>query len=364
MVGDWHSELHEEAVYQSFVKLGHDVDRFSWHQYFHAPSKDCFSAVVGLLNRFQNKYLFGPLLNKINADVLRCVDEVRPEFVFFYRATHIYSSALRKIRTNFPSIILVGYNNDDPFAQGHSRWLWRHFLSGIPLYDLVLAYRHHNLADFKEAGAHRVELLRSWFIPERNHPVVLDEADRERFDCDVVFAGHYEDDGRIACLEAIVESGFKLRLFGPGKYWDPVLRRSKVLRHLAPVQMVWGDDYNKALCGAKVALCFFSRLNRDTYTRRCFEIPATRTLLLSEYSDEVSTLYRAGEEADFFKSKEELVAKVRYYVDNESLRASVAEAGYHRVQADGHDVVSRMKQVLRWVEQFKESKGSNIDGNV
>jgi len=34
VVGDWHSHLHEEAVYQALKQLGHEVNKFSWHQYF------------------------------------------------------------------------------------------------------------------------------------------------------------------------------------------------------------------------------------------------------------------------------------------------------------------------------------------
>ena len=192
---------------------------------------------------------------------------------------------------------------------------------------------------------------------------MLSEEDKLRFEFDVVFVGHYENDERVAFLEQIVESGFKLRLFGPGKYWDPVLLGSTHLASLVPVQLVWGEDYNKALCGAKVALCFMSKLNRDSYTRRCFEIPATRTLLLSEYSDELASLFRAGEDADFFKSKE-LIQKLRLYVDNESLCKSVAQAGYDRVYADGHDVVSRMKQVLEWVEQSRAGLQERKDEQV
>jgi spore maturation protein CgeB len=94
-------------------------------------------------------------------------------------------------------------------------------------------------------------------------------------------------------------------------------------------------------------------LNRDTYTRRCFEVPATRTLLLSEYTDDLASLYRAGVEADFFNSKEEMMQKLRLYVEDDARRLSVAQAGYDRVIADGHDVVSRMKQVLQWVDEIR-----------
>ena len=56
------------------------------------------------------------------------------------------------------------------------------------------------------------------------------------------------------------------------------------------------------------------------------------------------------------KTKEELIRIIRRYVNDESLRESVADAGYLRVNVDGHDVVSRMKQVLEWVEQSKATK--------
>jgi spore maturation protein CgeB len=95
-----------------------------------------------------------------------------------------------------------------------------------------------------------------------------------------------------------------------------------------------------------------SKLNRDTYTRRCFEIPATGTLMLSEYSDDLATLFRPGEEADYFASPEEMVDKIRLYIADAPRRARVAAAGQRRVATDGHDVVSRMRQVIAWAEEI------------
>lgn len=351
IVGDWHSELHEEAVYCAFAALGHQPHRFAWHQYFQPGG-----GAPRLIARVQNKFLAGPLIARINRDLVRMAAEVRPDLVFIYRGTHIRPQTVREIKAMLPAAVVAGYNNDDPFGPGQPRMLWRHFLRCLPLYDLTLAYRRHNVAEFESRGARCVRLLRSWFMPERNHPVTLPAADRARFASDVVFVGHYEADGRLEYLEDVVRQGYKLRLFGPGYDWDPVIARSRWLKDQTPVQLVWGEDYNKALCGAKVALCFFSRLNRDTYTRRCFEIPATGTLMLCEYSDDAASLFAPGREADFFRDGRELAAKLKLYVHDDALRTQVAAAGKMRVWANGHDVISRMRQVLRWADELNAKR--------
>ncbi len=358
IAGDWHSELHEEAMFQAFSALGHQVFRFAWYRYFQ-PSAD-WPVPLGVAARvsmkFQNKYLFGPTVNRLNRDLVRMAAEVRPDIVFVYRGTHVTPHTLTAIKEMLPDALLAGYNNDDPFGPGQPHMLWRHFLRCLPHYDLTLAYRPHNVAEFQSRGARAVHLLRSGFMPERNHPVTLTDADRARYASDVVFVGHYENDGRIEYLEEVVRQGYTLRLFGPGYDWDSVIARSRWLKRQRPVQLVWGEEYNKALCGAKIALCFFSRLNRDTYTRRCFEIPAAGTMMLSEYSDDAATLFAAGREADFFRDKQEFIAKLKLYLDDDALRSSIAAAGLKRVWADGHDVTSRMRQLLQHVAVIKSRR--------
>jgi len=346
IVGDWHSELHEQTVFNAFKILGHEVLKFAWNDYFKS------STLLGSFNKkLQNRFITGPIIHKINRDLILVAKAFAPEMVFVYRGTHITADTLKRIKNQNPNVTLVGYNNDDPFAKGHPYSLWRHFFKAVPNYDLMLAYRHHNLDDFLQVGAKRVELLRSWYVSERNYPVSLNNEDKIKYECDVVFIGHYEEDGRMQYLEELVRQGFKVRIFGPE--WNPKLKNSHELNTLFPVHSVLGEDYNKALCGAKIALCFLSKLNRDTYTRRCFEIPATGTLMLSEYSDDLASLYVESEELDFFRTKDELISKVKLYLGSENLRLSVASNGYKRVINDGHNVVSRMKQVLKWLAMVK-----------
>lgn len=346
VVGDWHSELHEQAVFKAFKSLGHEVRKFAWHDYFKPGNR-----IDAFYKKLQNRFVVGPIIWRLNRDLMSAAAGFVPDMIFVYRGTHITVGTLKKIKQLIPGATLVGYNNDDPFAKGHPYSLWRHFFHAVPVYDLMLAYRHHNLDDFLRIGAKRVELLRSWYFPERNHPVTLSAEDNSRYECDVVFIGHYEADDRKQYLEELVRQGFKLKLFGPE--WNSKLKDSPELKQMLPVNSVLGEEYNKALCGAKIALCFLSKLNRDTYTRRCFEIPATGTLMLSEYTDDLASLYKEGEEADFFKSREEMIAKLKLYLGDEKLRQAVAANGYRRVIADGHNVVARMEQVLDWVASVK-----------
>lgn len=358
VVGDWHSELHETVVQSALKALGHEVEGFAWCTYFraHLPRD---GALGQLFRRIQNKFVAGPAIRRINLDLMAKVRQFQPEMVFIYRGTHIKKRTVELIRHEVPDCVVMAYNNDDPFAPAQPRYLWRHFLSAIPSYDIVYAYRHHNLTELTHAGARRVDLLRSWYVPQRNHPVDVTLDEQDRFESDVVFVGHFEPDQRLEYLEEIVKCGFRLKLFGPGYDWDPVISKSQALSSQVPLKLVWGDDYNKALCGAKIALCFFSKLNRDTYTRRCFEIPATGTLLLSEYSSDLATLFTEDIEAAFFRTKEEMIEKIRFYLQDAMARQAVASAGQRRVMRDGHDVQSRMAKVVATAREIRHELGQS-----
>lgn len=355
IAGDWHSDLHEEEVRRALTRLGHEVVAFRWHGYF-TGSTPQGSRLDLLFKRAQNKFVAGPQIAHINRDFVEQVRAQQPSVVFVYRGTHIDAAALRAARSASPGCVLVGYNNDDPFAPTQPKYLWRHFKAAIPEYDLMLAYRHANVIDFQKAGAKRVELMRSWYVPDRNFSVELTDEERNQFASDVVFIGHYEPDHRVEYLEEIVRAGYRLRLFGPTKYWAKPLAQSSLLSPLAPTRMLWGADYNRALCGAKIAMCFLSKLNRDTYTRRCFEIPATRTLMLSEYSEDLAHLYSEGNEAEFFRSKGEMMEKIGHYTSDESARRRVATGGINRLLQDGHDVDSRMRRLLEWISSIQQTK--------
>lgn len=335
IAGDWHSEIHEKPLAAAFASLGHEVEKFSWSSYF---SKSAIS-------RFQNKFLFGPLLTQLNSDFVLLCTKTAPDLIFIYRGTHLFPKTLFKIKSLLPRVKIVGYNNDDPFSPRASHSSWRHFIGSLPIYDIAFAYRHRNVEDFLRAGAKRAELLRSWYIPELNRPVTLSQEDLARYESDVSLIAHYEPDGREKIVERIVQMGIKFRLFGPD--WpESILQSSPLLKSLGPIKAVRGEEYNKAICGAKIVLCLLSKLNRDTYTRRCFEIPAAGTLMLAEHTDDLASLYEEGKEAEFFRDELEMEKKIQHYLQHPAERLRVASTGLARLLKSHHDPLARAKTIL------------------
>lgn len=349
VVGDWHSELHEQAVFNAFKILGHEVSKFAWHDYFRSSNR-----LDTLCKKLQNRLIVGPVVWKLNQDLIDTAVEFSPDLIFVYRGTHITAGTLKKIKQLIPDSTLVGYNNDDPFAKGHPYSLWRHFFKAVPVYDLMFAYRHHNLDDLLRIGAKRVELLRSWYIPEFHKKMTPSKRDELKYGCDCIFVGHFEEDGRDACIEELINSGVNVKIFGPysglGKSgWDTPVARSVILQRVLPIEYLSGDSYVTAINCAPIALCFLSKLNKDTYTRRCFEIPAIGAALFSEYTEDLASLFKDGEEAVFFRSKEELLEKVLYFLEHKDQLDEIRKRGMARVKHDGHDIYSRLNAVINLV---------------
>ena len=138
---------------------------------------------------------------------------------------------------------------------------------------------------------------------------------------------------------------FNLGMLGFFKYYNFFVNYQKC--DIVPLQY---KDYNLAINGAKIALVFLSKLNNDTYTRRCFEIPATKTMMLSEFTNDLSSMFEEGVEAEYFRSKRELVDKINFYLKNDKERIKIGNNGNDRLLRSEHEAMDRCKQVLKYMK--------------
>lgn len=351
IVGEWQWNWYEEAFFNSFKKLGIIVYKYSWYERFsnYLINKVEWKPKSKYLD-LQNRILIGPEIVRINNGLLKQVSILQPEVILFYRSSHIYKRTLIKIKQKLPKSLLIQYCNDDPFGPYKNLLHWRLLKKAIPYYDINFVYREKNLSEFESLGSQNTYLLRSYFIPEKDFRIqstIIPNA----FISDVVFAGHYENDGRVNLFETILRNNYNLKLYGGG--WDKQINnKNNLLNRLYPIAPVIDEEYRYAISGTKIALCILSKLNRDTYTRRNFEIPAMKTFMLSEYTEDLSTLFIEGEEAEFFKNHGECLDKIKYYINRDSLREKIAQKGFENVYRNGHDIDSRVKEVMKVITRY------------
>lgn len=343
LVESWYSHIYAEPFFWRLKELGEEVDGFRECEFFEAGAwPDPIAALLARTAKAQDKFRFGPRMSRMNRALVERVRETRPDVVFVFRGTHLYPETLRRIRQL--GCYVVGWNNDDPFGARYPGYFWRHFLGGIVHYDRIYAYRQANVGELVRRGCPRADVLRSFYIRELNHPVAPGEIAASPYASDVSFIGHWEDDGRSDVVDRLLDAGdFDFRLWGT--LWNRARNAERLRRRFGEIRPLYKADYNLAVASSKICLVFLSTLNNDTYTRRCFEIPAAGTFMLAQHTDDLTSLFAPGREAEYFRDADELLAKIRLYLREAGRRQDIAAAGRRRLLADGHEALDRARRV-------------------
>ena len=336
LAGYWHVDYYEQALADGFEACGLEVVPFRLSPFL---GNDVWS-------RIEKKMLRGPRIARLNRELLRAIAEYRPEIVFLFLPIYIYPETVRAMREKFGAVV-ISHNHDNPYEDGDRWLLWRNYHACIRHCDLNYTSRPASVEHALREGVPNARLLKQFYIAGVHRPFA--EVAPE-FRNDVVFAGHFERDGRDAVLEYLLNNGINLRIFGPA--WE--LTSQPQIRAQKPY-IVEGERYVQALAGAKIALVFLSARNKDFYTTRCFEIPACGTMMLAPRNDLLRAMFEEDREAAYYDGREELLEKIRFYLARDGERQRIARAGYERCMRDGHSNVDRARRIAEDANEFIRS---------
>lgn len=342
LVGSFEHEIYAPAFASGFKQLGHEVIKIENEKYY-LPGNNIVSKFH---NKFQGKYHFGLLIWKYNREIIRAVNKHNPNFVFLYRCDNIFNSTLRKIKKK---TIVFSYNNDDPFVKLVPQIFSSNFIGNSRHCDIVYVYRKKNIDDFLRIGVAQTKLLLPYYMSYVNYHI-----DNIEKDISIAFVGHFEDDGRDTVIKELYEANLPVFIYGKD-YW---ITQSKLYEQLKPIikEPKSGAEYNKLLNRIQIALVFLSQRNNDTYTRRCFEIPAARTLMLAPYTKELDELFPEDKCAVYYRSTEDLIEKCKNLLANPEVIDKIANAGYERLSLIGGSEIDRCREIIKDYENIKKSK--------
>jgi spore maturation protein CgeB len=303
--------------------------------------------LTGLVGKFARRFHVGRENRLMQENLINLVAREKPDWVHFRLPVEFDRSTIVEIKKN--GVALTQYFNDDPFSRiAPFGFHWK-FRRALAEYDGHFVYRLHNVESYLRAGAVHVEHCPPSYDPRRHRPAPAPAEDR--FLADAAFVGHWENDWRVDCLDALMRSGFDVILKGGG--WDAAVR-GRAIGKLAPVSHAFGEEYNRIYGGVSAGLCFFSKINRDTWTRRGLEIVSVGGLLVCERTDEAQTYFTDREEAYFFSSIEELIEIVGHLKAHPATREKVRAAGYKRLRAEANTIDDRAARIVRYVRTIRK----------
>lgn len=149
---------------------------------------------------------------------------------------------------------------------------------------------------------------------------------------------------RICCLNMLAEE------YGLTFYTDSDIEQellSPNMKIMPPVES--GEAISIVYAGSKINLNISLKSIEEGTPLRVFDILGAGGFLLSSYCAETAELFVEDKEIVMFKTPEELLEKVDYYLSHDKEREKIAEAGQRKIlRCYTHE--RRLKELLDWVE--------------
>ena len=338
VIGSFRWEMYSPAFLYGFQSLGHTVDYIDTNAYFYGGTWQSF------LNKVQAKYHVGFPLFRMNRDIMAKVEEFQPDLVFFYYCLDVFKSTYLSVKKT--GAMIFTYCNDDPFGRVLIKPWCRRFHQSLPIADWNFVYRRKNVTDYQRIGINNVSVLLPYYLTGKN--VFLNI----KRDIPIAFVGHYEDDNRDAFIKSLIDNSIPVEVYNDKWQRAPLY---EAIRHCFKSGM-HGEKYNELLNRLQVAIVFLSKANHDTYTRRCFELPATKTCMLCEYTDDMNRMFPENECAVYFRNIEEFVARAKELVQDPEKCKRIGENSYKRLNDIGGSEVDRCREIIHKYNELTYTK--------
>lgn len=263
----------------------------------------------------------------------------RPDVLWLCGAEHYLGDFLREIRSACRRVIAwraVRWHHDAD---------WRDV-------DCVLTSYANLVDEFRRLGK-RSDLVLPCFDEDILHDLSIGGPD-----IDLSFIGSMNPIQFARRLDILryVHKRAPVRIFAERPVWRrrpvplaPFLSQARFAPFLLRMQRdpaVYGLNMFATMRRSKMTLNVHERSSANLAGNiRMFESTGTGTLLVTEAAPNLSQLFESDREVVTYRSKEEAVEKIRYYLEHDNERQSIASAGQRRTLRD-HNSRVRAQEVV------------------
>jgi hypothetical protein len=257
--------------------------------------------------------------------------DYKPDLVFCSRTKELTEEVI-KIKQKFKDAVICMWNVDTKYTTRE----WAH------LFPLINAVDYHFVVEYNLLDEWRKMNTRTYWLPQGlqdevyDRPKEITEEDRRKYSCDVCFCGsvggpHHGD--RVLFLAAIRQAGFKLNTWGSGG--NP---------------RIYDEEHNKQVALAKISLCCSGwHRNEKCTSVRNYKILGAGGFALELYRKGIYEIFPA-DTIDCYATAENLVEKIRHWLDRKKERREIAERGYKWVRKNA-TYTHRIKMALEYMKE-------------
>lgn len=298
--------------YTSLAQMGHEVVLFDYMSQMQKHGKQ-----------------------RMNAMLLEMAREIRPNLAIFHLYTDQFDvETIKHLRSH---TITLSIFHDDTWRENYTIFWAAHF-------DFFTTPDSFSLRKYHALGLNQV-----LFFPYGCNEILYRKMDLPKVH-DVSFVGRWHP-YRQWLVNRIKKAGISIEARGPG--WKggmvdhdemvKLFNQSKINLNLSN-SASWDARY---LCTSPSALIDRVRSRKviEQLKARHFEINGCGGFQLSYYVAGLEKLYLIGEEIAIYGAPEDLIEKIRYYLQNEDIRESIAGAGYKRTLSE-HTFSNRFTELF------------------
>jgi spore maturation protein CgeB len=287
-----------------------------------------------ILRPLARKIGLSPRLDSSAENILLAqIEEFRPDLVLNQDIFHVDTRLVRRIK-DIGNPVMVGQVGLLP-PRGED---WT-------VYDQMISQLPSVVRSFRALGV-RSEVSHLAF-----EPAILDGLpEAPAADIDVSFVGTVSADHRqrIALLLAVAER-YNLKLWGN---LPQALPASSPL-HRCFQGEVWGADMYQVLRRSRITLnSHIDLAGREAGNMRLFEATGVGAFLLTDFKDNLDTLFVPDREVAVWRSIEECLERIDHYLRDDNGRAEIARDGHARTMAQ-HTYRHRAAEILGFVDSVR-----------
>jgi len=282
--------------------------------------------------------------DKMNKKFLEKVKKEQPDYILFGLSyDEFYPETLQSIKKISPQTITINFFGDDNWR--YDDWSRYYAL----LFDYIITSEKDN-SDYEKDGLKNVSFLHG-ISPDVFKPKLINKK------YDLTFIGMPIRD-RYDYLKFLHKNRIKIKIFGRG--WDkhPDLKDSMG-------GFLESDEYVNTINQSKINLSFSKTIlqgkgKKDKQLKgRIFEVAACKSFLLVEDFPQLRDFFKNSQDITF-KTKEELLEKVKYYLKNETERNKLSEKLYKQV-IKNYTWEAQFRDFFKQISKVKIKKKKDIE---